>query len=69
MAKTAQELAKERLARIEAAINFEEPDRVPVWGFGGDIVPAYSGYTNYDMCYDEEKNFKGQRKVHEGLSL
>ncbi|HQE06368.1 MAG TPA: uroporphyrinogen decarboxylase family protein [Tepidanaerobacteraceae bacterium] len=62
MAKTAQELAKERLARIEAAINFEEPDRVPVWGFGGDIVPAYSGYTNYDMCYDEEKTLKASEK-------
>jgi hypothetical protein len=32
VAKTAQELAKERLARIEAAINLEEPDRVPLMG-------------------------------------
>ena len=44
VAKSAQELAKERLARIEAAMNLQEPDRVPVWGFGGDIVPEYSGY-------------------------
>ena len=62
MSKSAQELAKERLARIEAAINLEVPDRVPVWGFGGDIVPTYSGFTNYDMCFDEEKILKASEK-------
>lgn len=62
MAKSAQELAKERLARIEAAMNLEEPDRVPLWGFGGDIVPAYSGITNYDMCYEDEKALKASEK-------
>jgi len=62
VSKSAQELAKERLARIEAAINLEVPDRVPVWGFGGDIVPTYSGFTNYDMCFDEEKILKASEK-------
>jgi len=62
VAKSAQELAKERLARIEAAMNLEEPDRVPLWGFGGDIVPAYSGITNYDMCYEDEKALKASEK-------
>ena len=62
MAKSAQELAKERLARIEAAMNLQEPDRVPVWGFGGDIIPAYSGITNYDMCYEDEKALKASEK-------
>lgn len=39
--KSAKELAEERLARIEAAINLKEPDRVPFSGLGGDIIPAY----------------------------
>ena len=32
--KSPEELAKERLARIEAAINLQEPDKVPLWGVG-----------------------------------
>jgi uroporphyrinogen-III decarboxylase len=55
MAKTAQELAKERLARIEAAINLEEPDRVPLRGIGGDIVAAYAGISQREYWSDYEK--------------
>lgn len=55
MTKNAQELAKERLARIEAAINLEEPDRVPLCGIGGDIIPAYAGMTQHEFAYDYEK--------------
>jgi len=53
--KSPQELAKERLTRIEAAINLQVPDRVPLFGFGGEIVAEYSGVTQYDMCYEPEK--------------
>lgn len=60
--KTAQELAKERLARLEAAINLEEPDRVPVRGVGGDIIPAYAGISQYEMCFEYEKGIKAVEK-------
>lgn len=60
--KSPQELAKERLARIEAAINLQEPDRVPIWGFGGDKVAAYAGITQYDMYYDTEKAIMAMEK-------
>lgn len=62
MAKTAQELANERLARIEAAFNLGEPDRVPLWGIGGDVIPKYAGVTHYDMCYDNEKSLAANEK-------
>ncbi|CCP25023.1 protein of unknown function [Tepidanaerobacter acetatoxydans Re1] len=56
------ELAKERLDRIEAAINLEEPARVPCWGIGGEIVASYSGFTQYDLAYDPEKSLKAIEK-------
>ena len=62
MAKSPEELAKERLARIEAAINLQEPDKVPLWGVGGDIVAAYAGITQYEFCYDYDKAVKAIEK-------
>jgi len=62
MTKNAQELAKERLARIEAAMNLEEPDRVPLRGIGGDIIPAYAGITQQEFCYDYDKAVKAIEK-------
>jgi hypothetical protein len=56
--KSAQELANERLARIEAAMNLQEPDRVPLRGIGGDIIPAYAGITQQEFCYDYDKGIK-----------
>jgi len=53
--KSAEELAKERLARFETAINLGVPDRVPLWGLGGDIIAAYAGITQHDMYYNREK--------------
>jgi hypothetical protein len=55
MNTSAQELAKERLACIEAAMKLQEPDRVPCWGIGGDIVASYTGITQYEFAYDEDK--------------
>jgi len=60
--KSPEELAKERLARFEAAVNLEEPDRVPIWGFGGDIVAKYAGITQHEMNYDTEKAIKATEK-------
>jgi len=62
MTKTPEELSKERLARIEAAINLKEPDRVPIWGIGGDVVPAYAGISQYEFCYDTEKALMATEK-------
>ena len=53
--KSAEELAKERLARFETAINLGVPDRVPLWGLGVDIIAAYAGITQHDMYYNPEK--------------
>jgi len=55
MTKSTEELSKERLARIEAAINLEEADRVPMRGLGGDIVASYGGITQYEFCYEYDK--------------
>ncbi|MFY9217287.1 MAG: hypothetical protein WAO46_02885, partial [Tepidanaerobacteraceae bacterium] len=62
MTKSAQELANERLARIEAAMNLQEPDRVPLRGIGGDIIPAYAGITQQEFCYDYDKGIKAVEK-------
>ncbi|MCF6096489.1 hypothetical protein L1766_05625 [Thermovorax subterraneus] len=62
MTKDPKKLAEERLARFEAAINLQEPDRVPCSGIGGDIIPKYAGITQYEMCYDYEKALKASEK-------
>ncbi|HPT63881.1 MAG TPA: uroporphyrinogen decarboxylase family protein [Candidatus Atribacteria bacterium] len=64
MTKSAQEIAMERLARIEAAINLKEPDRVPLWGVGGDIIPAYAGITHYEFCFDYNKTREALAKFN-----
>ncbi|MCG0276832.1 MAG: hypothetical protein L5655_11900, partial [Thermosediminibacteraceae bacterium] len=38
------------------------PDRVPLRGFGGDIIPAYYGITQHEFCYDYEKAAKAIEK-------
>lgn len=55
MTKSAQEQMQERLARVKAAINLQEPDRVPLSGVGGDVIPAYAGITQHEFCYDYDK--------------
>jgi len=64
MTKSAQEIAMERLARIEAAINLKEPDRVPLSGVGGDIIPAYAGITHYEFCFDYNKTREALAKFN-----
>lgn len=62
MADSISEIAKERWARIEAAMNLEIPDRVPCWGLGGDIIASYSGINQYEFAYDAEKSLKAIEK-------
>ncbi|HHV83357.1 MULTISPECIES: uroporphyrinogen decarboxylase family protein [Tepidanaerobacter] len=63
-AKSPDELAKERLARIQAAMNLEEPDRVPLSGVGGDVIPAYAGITHYEFCFDYNKTREALAKFN-----
>lgn len=53
-----EELAKERLERIGKVMELKEPDRVPLAGVAGDIIPAYFGITQYEYNYDYEKSRK-----------
>ncbi|HZK00241.1 MAG TPA: hypothetical protein VFC79_09545, partial [Tissierellaceae bacterium] len=62
MIKNPEKLAKERFDRIMAAYNLEEPDRVPLEGFGGDVIPAYSGITQKEFLYDYDKAVKATLK-------
>lgn len=60
--KSAKELTEERYNRIMASIDLQEPDRVPLRGFGGDIIPAYYGITQKEFCFDYEKGIKAIEK-------
>ena len=51
-----QKLAEERAARMKAANELKEPDRVPFSGLGGDIIAAYAGISSYEYNFDFEKN-------------
>jgi hypothetical protein len=51
-----QKLAEERAARMQAAIELKEPDRVPFLGLGGDVIAAYAGITAHEYEFDYEKN-------------
>lgn len=64
MTKNPQELAKERYARLSAAINLQTPDRVPVWGIGGDVVAEYGGITQKELTYDYEKSLGAIKKFN-----
>ncbi|HZK25725.1 MAG TPA: uroporphyrinogen decarboxylase family protein, partial [Oscillospiraceae bacterium] len=52
----AKKLAEERAARMQAAVELKEPDRVPFTGVGGDVIPAYAGISAYEYEFDFEKN-------------
>lgn len=57
-----QKLAKERLARLQAAFNLQEPDRIPFCGVGGDVIPAYAGITQKEYNFDYAKSGKAIEK-------
>lgn len=61
MACCVKELAEKRMARLMAAMNLEEPDRVPLVGVGGDVIPAYSGLTMEEYYFDTEKMVKAKK--------
>ncbi|NLZ53906.1 MAG: hypothetical protein GX892_12330 [Thermoanaerobacteraceae bacterium] len=43
-------------------MNLQEPDRVPLRGIGGDIIPAYAGITQQEFCYDYDKAIRAIEK-------
>ncbi|HZK25728.1 MAG TPA: uroporphyrinogen decarboxylase family protein [Oscillospiraceae bacterium] len=51
-----QKLAAERAARMQAANDLKEPDRVPFRGLGGDVVAAFAGITAYEYEFDFAKS-------------
>ncbi|MEM2727772.1 MAG: uroporphyrinogen decarboxylase family protein [Candidatus Bathyarchaeia archaeon] len=62
--KTPEELAKERIERIEAAINLKEPDRIPLelnLDFG--FKAKWAGITTYELFFDYEKACKALIKA------
>lgn len=62
MAQEPKDLAQKRYERIMAAINLEEPDKVPFRGFGGDIIPAYYGISYQEFCFEYDKALKAIEK-------
>ncbi|HZK25739.1 MAG TPA: uroporphyrinogen decarboxylase family protein [Oscillospiraceae bacterium] len=54
MTTNPQKLAAERAARIKAAYDLQEPDRVPFTGMGGDVVASFAGITGYQFNFDYE---------------
>jgi hypothetical protein len=53
-------IAKERYERLLRTLELKAPDRVPIGGIGGDIIPYYGGVTWYDLSYNYE-NENGER--------
>jgi hypothetical protein len=68
MSKTPQELAAEKNARQWAALNLQEPDRVPFGAIfvsiGGDLVPEYGGITQAEFAHDYDKALKAVEKYN-----
>jgi hypothetical protein len=64
-----QKLAEERAARMQAARELKEPDRVPFTGLGGDVIAAYAGITAYEYQFDFEKSRAAVLKWLKGCSF
>jgi len=56
-------VAKEKSERLLRALELKSPDRVPVGGLGGDIIPYYGGITWYDLSY----NYEDGERVLQGV--
>jgi hypothetical protein len=64
MATSPEQLAKERVARQKACYKMEIPDKVPLWGIGGDLIPAYSGMTQGVFNHDYDKATEAIKKYN-----
>ena len=63
MAKTPDELYKERIKRIKDAIELREPDRVPFTPFITFFPATYTGMTFQEVMYDLDKLEMAVEKV------
>jgi hypothetical protein len=63
MSKIAGELYKERLQRIEEAIQLKKPDRVPILLEFGYFIAKYSNITYHDTLYDYNTYIKAYKKT------
>ncbi len=63
MAKTPQELYKERTKRIEDAIRLRIPDRVPLVPHPGFFPLKYTGITVEEAMYDYDKTYTAWKKT------
>jgi Uroporphyrinogen decarboxylase (URO-D) len=63
MAKTAEELGKEREKRVRDAIGLEVPDRVPVVPIFEFFPAFYSGITPREAMYDYDKAYQAYKKT------
>ena len=55
MVQTPGELYRERIKRIEDAVQLKKPDRVPILLEFGYFIAKYSGITYQDILYDKAK--------------
>ena len=58
MAKTAEEIYKEREKRVFDAIRLNVPDRVPINAVSGFFAARYAGFTCKEVMYDREKTIE-----------
>ena len=58
MVKTPDVLYRERINRVQDAIELREPDRVPIVSLFGFFPAKYSGITCEDAMYDYDKTMK-----------
>lgn len=63
MEKTPEELFKERIKRVEDAIQLKVPDRVPITPFFGFFSAKYAGVTCEELMYDYDKLGVVERKT------
>ena len=63
MEKTAGQLYRERMQRVEDAIQLKVPDRVPFFLFSGYLPCRYVGMTLEEAHYDSETYFAACKKL------
>jgi hypothetical protein len=64
IAKSPEELFKERVKRIGDVINIKEPDRVPITPFLGTFPSRYAGVSIADYFFNIEKSLKAFEKTN-----
>ena len=51
-------IVKEKTERLLRVLELKTPDKVPLGGIAGDIIPYYGGITWYDLSYEYENGEK-----------